>query len=335
MNLVILTVIIAIIFDIINGFHDAANSIATVVSTKVLRPSIAVLWAAFFNFIAIVILAPHVADTIAQIVIIDPHDVSFVLVILSGLLGAIAWSLFTWWKGLPSSSSHALIGGLAGAGIAFEGLDVLHYDLILLTAAFIFISPLMGFIGGFLIMWGNYFLFQKSTPQKVDKFFRRGQLLSAALYSIGHGANDAQKTMGVIFAVLVAGGLLAPEEPLDLMNPKTNWIILICHLAMAFGTAIGGWRIVKTLGQKITPLKPIGGFSAETSGAFTLFLATWGGIPVSTTHTITASILGAGIVNTPLSKIKWLVATRIVWAWILTLPASALIAAAIFYILNR
>lgn len=333
MDLLIATIILAFLFDIVNGFHDAANSIATVVSTNVLKPKWAVLWAAFFNFFAVFVLAPKVADTIAKIVKVPPDDTNYIGVIFAGLVGAIVWNLFTWAKGLPSSSSHALIGGLSGAALVHGGWGVLNYDLITLTIIFIFLSPLLGYVGGFLIMLGNIWVFRKAHPQSIDQIFRKGQLMSAAFYSIGHGANDAQKTMGVIFALLVAGGVLHPNEPIDILNPRTNWIIFGCHLAMAFGTALGGWRIVKTMGSRITKLKPISGFSAETSGASALFLATWLGVPVSTTHTITAAILGVGSVNNPLSKIKWTLAAKIVWAWIFTLPMAGLVAALVFLLI--
>lgn len=327
----ILAIIIALIFDVINGFHDSANSIATVVSTRVLKPGTAVLWAAFFNFFAMFVLAPRVANTISKIVIIEPDDPTYVWVIFSGLIGAIVWDLITWWLALPTSSSHALIGGLAGAGIVYGGFEALHYDLILITVEFIVLSPLIGFAGGFLIMLANYWIFRKSHPLAVDQFFRKAQLVSAALYSIGHGGNDAQKTMGVIMALLFAANLLPMDTKLSLYNLDTLWIIVSCHLAMALGTALGGWRIVKTMGMRITRLKPMGGFSAETSGAFSLFLATYAGIPVSTTHTITASIIGVGTVSTKFSNIKWGIATRIIWAWIFTIPAAGLIGAIFFY----
>jgi PiT family inorganic phosphate transporter len=330
----IATVGIALIFDLINGFHDAANSIATVVSTRVLRPQIAVLWAAAFNMAAMFIFAPRVADTLSNIINIQPNDEGFALVILSGLLGAIFWNILTWLLGLPTSSSHALIGGLSGAGLAYAGLSALHYDLILTTVAFIFISPLLGFVGGFVVMLLNYWVFRHFYPEKVDRIFRKGQLFSAALYSIGHGANDAQKTMGVILAFLVATGHLASDVKLSLFDPQTSWIIISCNLCMALGTALGGWRIVKTMGMRITHLKPMGGFSAETSGAFSLYFATLLGIPVSTTHTITASIIGVASATMPFSGIRWMIAARIVLAWILTLPGSACIGAVIFWMVQ-
>lgn len=331
--MIILTIVTALAFDLINGFHDAANSIATVVSTQVLKPQTAVLWAAFFNFAAIFIFAPKVANTVSKIVKIEPNDPQFLWVIFCGLAGAIIWNLLTWWLSLPTSSSHALIGGLSGAGIAYAGLDVLRYDLLLITVEFIVISPLIGYAGGFLIMLSNYWIFRNAVPIKVTGFFKRAQLCSAALYSIGHGANDAQKTMGVIMALLLASGHLTAQDHLSLSNPKTMWIIISCNLCMALGTALGGWRIVKTMGMRITRLKPMGGFSAETSGAFSLFLATWFGIPVSTTHTITASIIGVASVTTKFSNVKWGIAARIIWAWVLTMPAAGLIGAAFFLVL--
>lgn len=330
---IVITVGVALIFDVINGFHDAANSIATVVSTRVLSPKVAVWWAAFFNFVAMFIFAPRVADTIAKIVRIDGHDTVYVYVVLAGLLGAIVWDLITWWLGLPTSSSHALIGGVAGAGIAYKGTDVIHWANIWKTVKFIPLAPLIGLAVGFVVMIGVYWLFRKWRPNDVDRLFRKGQLLSAALYSLGHGGNDAQKTMGIIMALLIAGGIMSPDTQLSLTDPHTLWIILSCHLAMGLGTAFGGWRIVKTMGMKITKLKPVGGFCAETAGASTLFMATHLGIPVSTTHTITGAIIGVGA-TTKLSGIKWGVAERIIWAWLLTIPASALVAAGCFYLLK-
>ncbi len=331
MTIVIITVIIALLFDVVNGFHDAANSIATIVSTKVLSPKFAVLWAAFFNFIAMFVFAPKVANTIAKIVAIDSADPAFVYVVLSALLGAIIWDLITWWLGLPTSSSHALIGGLVGAGIAHAGMDVINWHKLVETATFIPVAPLIGFGLGFILMIIVYWIFKRWTPKKVDNVFRKGQIVSAALYSLGHGGNDAQKTMGVIVALLLAAGIFAPDVELSIYHWNTLWIILSCHLAMAIGTAMGGWRIVKTMGMKLTKLKPVHGFSAETSGAFTLFLATHLGIPVSTTHTISGSIIGVGAV-TNISGIKWKIAFNIIMAWILTIPASALVSAITFYI---
>jgi PiT family inorganic phosphate transporter len=328
--IVVITVAVALAFDVINGFHDAANSIATVVSTRVLSPRAAVLWAAFFNFVAMFVFAPKVADTIAKTVKIDAGDPAFVYVVLTGLIGAIVWDLLTWWWGLPTSSSHALIGGFAGAGIAHAGWDVLQWDKVMKTVRFIPLAPLMGFVVGLLMMFLVYWIFRKWRPGQIDRVFRRGQLVSAALYSLGHGANDAQKTMGIIVALLIAAGYFDPERQLSMRDSGTLWIILSCHVAMAIGTALGGWRIVRTMGMKITKLKPVGGFCAETGGAATLFLATSFGIPVSTTHTITGSIVGVGA-TTKLSGIKWGVAGRIVWAWILTIPASGAVGAICFW----
>jgi len=329
--IVLITILVALIFDVINGFHDAANSIATIVSTKVLSPKFAVLWAAFFNFAAMFVFAPKVANTIAKIVIIDPADPAFIYVILSGLIGAILWDLITWWYGLPSSSSHALIGGLVGAGIAHKGMGIIHWSKVIETATFIPIAPLLGVVLGFILMLAVIWIFHKMTPHRVDSIFRKGQLFSAALYSLGHGGNDAQKTMGVIVALLVAAGMLSPDTQLSLLHHETNWIILACFTAMAIGTGIGGWRIVKTMGMKLTKLKPVHGFAAETSGALTLFLATTMGVPISTTHTIAGSIIGVGAV-TNLTGIKWKIAMNIVIAWVLTIPASAIVAALCFWL---
>ena len=328
--IVIFIVAVALAFDVINGFHDSANSIATVVSTRVLSPRVAVLWAAFFNFVAMFAFAPRVADTISKIVVIDPKDAAYIYVVLAALLGAIIWDLLTWWWGLPTSSSHALIGGLVGAGVAHHGIGVIHWAKVWVTVEYIPLAPLMGLVLGFCFMIGVYWLFRRWRPTSVDQFFRKGQLVSAALYSLGHGGNDAQKTMGLIVALLVAAGYFKPDTHLSLMDPKTLWIILSCHAAMAVGTAFGGWRIVKTMGMKITKLKPVGGFCAETAGAATLFMATHLGIPVSTTHTITGAIVGVGSTRN-FSAIKWGIAARIVWAWVLTIPLSALVAAVCFY----
>jgi PiT family inorganic phosphate transporter len=328
----IIIIAIALAFDVINGFHDAANSIATVVSTRVLSPGIAVLWASFFNVIAMFVFVPKVADTIANIVKIEANDPVFVFVVASGLIGAILWDLITWWLGLPTSSSHALIGGLSGAGVAYAGWDVLRWDLLIITLEFIVLAPLIGMVLGYVLMLSFYWIFRKWSPTKIDRSFRIGQLFSAAMYSIGHGGNDAQKSMGVIMALLIAQGVLKPGTQLSFFDLQTAWIIVSCHLAMGFGTAFGGWRIVKTMGMKITKLKPIGGFCAESAGAMTLFFATHTGIPVSTTHTITGAIIGVGSAHSSFHRIKWGVAGRIVWAWILTIPASALIAAGCFYL---
>lgn len=332
---VIFTIGVAVIFDVINGFHDAANSIATIVSTRVLKPRTAVLWAAFCNFLAMAIFVPRVAETISKIVIIEPNDPAFVFVVLAGILGAIVWDLLTWWLGLPTSSSHALIGGFAGAGVMYMGWDVLRWDKLLIVIEFIFIAPLLGILLGFILMVVISWLFRSWPPFSVNQLFKRGQLVSATLYSIGHGGNDAQKTMGVILAIMISAGLLNVDTELSLTNPQTLWIILICHAALAFGTAIGGWKIVKTMGMKITKLKPVSGFCAESAGAITLFLSTVAGIPVSTTHTITGSIVGVGSATTRYHNVKWGIARRIIWSWIFTIPASGLVAALFFYFLQH
>jgi inorganic phosphate transporter, PiT family len=331
LTIIIITVAIALIFDMINGFHDAANSIATIVSTRVLSPKFAVFWAAFFNFVAMFLFAPKVANTVAKIVIIDPSDPAFIYVIMCGLLGAIVWDLITWWFGLPTSSSHALIGGLVGAGLSHKGMSVIRWHKLIETATFIPIAPLIGVAVGFLLIVGVYWIVRRMTPNRVDNIFRRGQFASAALYSIGHGANDAQKTMGVIVALLVAAGMFKPDVQLSMYHWSTLWIILACQVAMAAGTAMGGWRIVKTMGMKLTTLRPVHGFCAESAGALTIFLATSMGIPISTTHTISGSIIGVGMV-TNLAGIKWKIAMNIVLAWFLTIPASALVASLCFYL---
>jgi PiT family inorganic phosphate transporter len=331
--IVILTVAIALIFDIINGFHDAANSIATVVSTRVLSPKFAVLWAAFFNFIAMFVFAPKVADTISKIIKIDAADSAFLYVVMMGLIGAIVWDLITWYWGLPTSSSHALLGGLAGSGIAYKGFDIINWHKLEEAMMFIPLAPIIGAALGFGFMIALYWIFRRWKPFKVDSFFRKGQLVSAALYSLGHGGNDAQKTMGIIVAILVASGYFSKDIELELLDPSTLWIILSCHLAMGLGTALGGWKIVKTMGMKLTKLKPIHGFAAETAGAFTLFVATSLGIPVSTTHTISGSIVGVGS-TTNLSGIKWGTAGKIVIAWVVTIPLSALVAAVCFWLIQ-
>ena len=318
--LVVITIGVALVFDVINGFHDAANSIATVVSTRVLTPRAAVLWAALANFIALFIFHQGVADTIAKTIHIQGSSPAYVWIVICGLFGAIVWNLFTWFIGLPSSSSHALIGGLSGAGIAYGGLDTLQLPAIAKTIYFIPLAPLIGLFLGSLIMFVVYWLFRKFRPQKVDRIFRIGQLLSAGLYSIGHGGNDAQKTAGVIWAVMIAGGMLGPKDD------APYWIFVASYSAMAFGTAIGGWRIVKTMGMGLTHLKPVGGFCAEVAGAITLFVATHLKIPVSTTHTITGAIVGVGSVANA-RGIRWGLATRIVYAWIFTIPAAGLVGA--------
>jgi PiT family inorganic phosphate transporter len=318
MLLVSAIIAVALFFDFVNGFHDAANSIATVVSTRVLSPRWAVLWAAFFNFIAFLFFGLHVATTIGK-GIVDPSAVD-AAVVLAALTGAIVWDLITWWYGIPSSSSHALIGGLAGAAVAKAGAGILDTPGLTKVGVSIVLSPLLGLVLAFTFMTAVFWLFRRSTPARVDSWFRRGQLFSAALYSLGHGGNDAQKTMGIITVLLFATGHLGPTFYVPL------WVVLACHAAMAFGTLSGGWRIVRTMGLRITKLRPVGGFCAESGGALTLFAATGLGIPVSTTHTITGAIIGVGAV-TKLSAIRWGVAGRIVWAWLLTIPCSAFIAA--------
>lgn len=331
--IVIISVAIALAFDVVNGFHDAANSIATIVSTRVLSPRAAVYWAAFFNFVAMFIFAPKVADTISKIVKIDSSEQAFMYVILAGLLGAIVWDLVTWWWGLPTSSSHALIGGFAGAGITFRGMGIIRWEKLIETMAFIPLAPILGAVLGFGIMIGIYWAFRKWKPMDVDKLFRKGQFISASLYSLGHGGNDAQKTMGIIVAVLIASGFYQSDVKLSLFHWDTLWIIVSCQSAMALGTAMGGWKIVKTMGMKLTKLKPVHGFCAETAGAMTLFMATFLGIPVSTTHTISGAIVGVGATNS-LSSIKWSIAGRIVMAWIVTIPMSALVGALCFEIMR-
>jgi len=324
MLLVATVVVVALVFDFVNGFHDAANSIATVVSTRVLSPRWAVVWAAFFNFVAFLFFGLHVAATIGT-GIVDPHIVDGA-VVLAALAGAIVWDLVTWWVGIPSSSSHALIGGLAGAAVAKTGVGALDAAGLTKVSVSIVISPLLGLGLGLLFMLAVTWLVRRQTPARVDAVFRRGQLVSAALYSLGHGGNDAQKTMGIIAALLYSAGHLGPTFHVPL------WVVLACHAAMALGTLSGGWRIVRTMGLKITKLKPVGGFCAETAGAITLFGATALGIPVSTTHTITGSIVGVGSV-TKFSAVRWGVAGRIVWAWVLTIPCSAFVAALVWAVL--
>jgi PiT family inorganic phosphate transporter len=321
----VLIVLVALAFDFLNGFHDAANSIATVVSTRVLSPQKAVVWAAVFNFVAAFVLGTHVAKTIGSGMI----DLSVVTreVVLAGLIGAIAWNLITWYYGLPVSSSHALIGGYAGAAIAKAGWSSIVVSGWTKTLAFIVLAPMIGLILGFFLMVLVNWIVRNWRPSRVDRRFRGMQLLSAAAYSLGHGGNDAQKTMGIITGLLVAAGYLKTfHVPL--------WVILISHAAIAFGTLFGGWRIVKTMGTKITKLQPIGGFCAETAGAITLVGATLAGIPVSTTHTITGAIVGVGATRR-LSAVKWGVAGRIVWAWVLTIPIAAAISAVTYLIVSR
>ena len=337
--LVILTCVVALGFDFINGFHDAANSIATVVSTRVLSPKLAVVWAAFFNFVAAFLLGTAVAKTIGKGMV----DLSIVTqyVVLAGLLGAIVWDLLTWWLGLPTSSSHALIGAYAGAAIVRAGLVRGWHNCLGVilpggwtkTVMFIFIAPVMGLVLGFSFMVLAYWLFQNRAPRQIDKWFRKLQLLSAASYSLGHGGNDAQKTMGIVAGALYTGHILSDYDMRHDWG-HFHWPIILCaHAAIAAGTYFGGWKIVHTMGSKITKLKPVGGFCAETAGAITLFSTALLGIPVSTTHTITGAIIGVGT-TTRLSAVRWGVATRIVWAWVLTIPASAIVAATVFYLIH-
>ena len=320
---VALLVFMAIAFDFMNGFHDAANSIATVVSTGILKPGHAVVFAAFFNLLALFVFHLSVAATvgkgIVEIDVVDTH------VVFGALMGAITWNLVTWYYGIPSSSSHALIGGIVGAVIAKAGTGALISGGLVKTVAFIFISPLLGFLLGSLMMVAVSWICLRAAPSKVDRWFRRLQLVSAGAYSLGHGGNDAQKTIGIIWMLLIATGYTSAA---DAMPP--TWTIVVCYTAIAAGTMFGGWRIVKTMGQKITKLKPVGGFCAETGGAITLFLATVLGIPVSTTHTITGAIVGVGSTRRA-SAVRWGVAGSIVWAWVLTIPASACVAAIAYW----
>jgi PiT family inorganic phosphate transporter len=325
--LVIAVVAVAFIFDYINGFHDAANSIATVVSTRVLTPFQAVLWAAFFNFIAFAVFELHVASTIGK-GIIDP-DIVDMSVIIGALGGAIMWNLITWWWGLPSSSSHALVGGLIGAGVAKAGLGILGWSKISMTAIFIIVSPVVGYVAAALMMLASSWVMRRVNPGKVDRWFRRLQLLSAAAFSLNHGGNDAQKTMGIIVVLLYSQGYLGDQFPAGHEIPK--WIVVGCYLAMGLGTMSGGWRIVKTMGMRLTKLRPFGGFCAETGGSVAIFVATMMGIPVSTTHTITGAIVGVGSTSNR-GKVRWGVAGRIVWAWVFTIPAAAAISAVTYFV---
>ena len=321
---VVLLVILAVAFDFMNGFHDAANAIATVVSTGVLKPPRAVLFAAFFNVLAIAVFHLNVAATIGKGIVqpgvVDHH------VVFGALIGAIIWNLITWWYGIPSSSSHALIGGIVGAVIAKAGAGKLIGAGVGKTVAFIFISPVLGFMLGGLMMVLVAWVCRRASPLKVDRWFRRLQLVSAGAYSLGHGGNDAQKTIGIIWMLLIATGYVGAA---DKMPPA--WVIWACYLAIGAGTMFGGWRIVKTMGQRITKLKPVGGFCAETGGAITLFIATGLGVPVSTTHTITGAIIGVGAVRNA-SAVRWGVAGNIVWAWIFTIPATAFVAAVFYWV---
>jgi inorganic phosphate transporter, PiT family len=325
--LVSAVVIAALAFDFINGFHDAANSIATVVSTRVLTPFQAVVWAAFFNFMAFAVFKLSVASTIGK-GIVDPQVVD-IPVVIGALSGAISWNLLTWWWGLPSSSSHALVGGLIGSGIAKAGMGILGWGKISVTAMFIIVSPLIGLLGAAMMMIISSWLFRRFNPGRVDRVYRRLQLLSAAAFSLNHGGNDAQKTMGIIVVLLYSQGYLGDHFPTSEEIPK--WIVFGCYLAMGLGTMSGGWRIVKTMGMRLTKLRPFGGFCAESGGTIGILLATILGIPVSTTHTITGGIVGAGAIYNR-GRVRWGVAGRIVWAWIFTIPASAAIGACGYFL---
>jgi PiT family inorganic phosphate transporter len=323
---IIFTIAIALLFDYVNGFHDAANSIATVVSTRVLTPRLAVIWAAFFNFVAFLVFGTAVANTIAKDVV--SQEVISVGLIFAGLIGAIIWNLITYRLGLPSSSSHALVGGMAGAAVAKGGFEVLISEGLRKIGMFIILSPLIGLAFGFILMvivqWSTVSV---TDVKRTNKLFRRLQLVSAAAYSLGHGANDAQKTMGIIFALLISGGYATANSDLPI------WVVLSAHTAIGLGTLTGGMRIVKTMGSKITKLQPVGGVCAETAGAITLFATSAAGIPVSTTHTITGAIVGVGSARR-ISAVRWNIATRVVWAWIITIPASAAMAMATYWILD-
>ena len=319
-----LLVMLALLFDFMNGFHDAANAIATVVSTGVLKPHQAVMLAAFFNFFAIAVFQLNVATTVGKGTI-EPSIVDH-YVVFGALVGAITWNLLTWYYGIPSSSSHALIGGLVGAAVAKGGTSALIASGLIKIIIFIVLSPTLGFLFGSLMMLLVSWLFVRSHPQRIDKWFRRMQLVSASMYSLGHGGNDAQKTMGIIWMLLIVAGMVAAEDT----RPPT-WVIVSCYLAISAGTLFGGWRIVKTMGQRITKLRPVGGFCAETGGATTLFIATALGIPVSTTHTITGAIVGVGSSH-KMSAVRWGVAGNIVWAWVFTIPASAFVAAIAWWV---
>jgi PiT family inorganic phosphate transporter len=316
--IIIALIVVALIFDFLNGLHDAANSIATIVSTRVLSPEVAVVWAAFFNFIAFLFFGLHVAQTVGT-GLISPDVVDW-RVIFGALMGAIAWNLITWWAAIPSSSSHALIGGLVGAGVAKAGMDAVVWKGIIKTGGAIFWSPLLGFALALLLWLVVVWLFRRATPSAVDSKFRVMQMVSAAAYSMGHGANDAQKTMGIIAGLLFAQGMLGDEFYVPF------WVVISCQAAMGLGTLIGGWRIVKTMGSRITRLKPVQGFCAETAGAVTLYLATSFGVPVSTTQTITGAIVGVGAARR-VSAVRWGIAGSLLIAWVVTIPAAALIAA--------
>ena len=316
-----LLVVVALIFDFMNGFHDAANSIALMVSTRLLTPQAAVLWAAFFNFIAFLVFGTAVAKMVGK-GLIDPNIVNNA-VIFGALCGAITWNIITWWLGIPSSSSHALVGGLVGAGVAKGGTAAIIAGGLIKTSVFIIISPMFGMLVAMLLMVLVLWIVEKRSPYPTERVFNKLQFVSSSLYSLGHGGNDAQKTMGIITVLLVANGY---QQGFDIQF----WVIISCHLAMALGTLFGGWRIVRTMGMGITRIRPSGAFCAQTSGAIALFLATWLGIPVSTTHTITGAIVGVGL-SRRVSAVRWGLASRIVWAWVLTIPCSGLIAATAYY----
>ncbi|HEY3319073.1 MAG TPA: anion permease [Planctomycetota bacterium] len=320
-------IVLALAFDFVNGFHDAANSIATVVSTRVLSPRVAVAWAAFFNFVAFLFFGLHVATTIGKGVV--QPDAITLPVVTAGLVGALVWDLITWYAGLPTSSSHALVGGFAGAALVHSGFDtkVLVIPGLVKIAAFIVISPLVGLILGYILMSIVHYFFYNANPARASSLFRKLQIFSAAAYSLGHGGNDAQKTMGIILAVLIAGGYLNAKSDIPF------WVVLACQTAMGLGTLCGGWRIVKTMGQKICLLQPVHGFSAETAGSTCLYAATWLGIPVSTTHTITGAIVGVGSTRS-IRSVKWGVAGRVMWAWVLTIPAAAIMAVLTWWIFS-
>jgi PiT family inorganic phosphate transporter len=329
--LLIITILVALIFDFLNGFHDAANSIATVVSTRVLSPKLAVAWAAFFNFAAAFLLGTAVAKTIGGGMIRVDSVTQYV--VISGLFGAIVWDLLTWWWGLPTSSSHALIGGYAGAAIMRSGWHVIIAEGWYKTLIFIVVAPIMGLVLGFSFMVAVFWLLRNKPPRRIDAWFRKLQLLSAAAYSLGHGGNDAQKTMGIVASALYGAHYLSASELAGNWG-KFHWpIILAANVSIALGTYFGGWRIVHTMGSRITKLKPVGGFCAEAAGAITLFSTALAGIPVSTTHTITGAIVGVGAVNR-LSAVRWGVAARIVWAWVVTIPAAALVAGVAFWLVR-
>jgi len=344
LTLIVLIIVAALVFDFLNGFHDAANSIATIVSTRVLTPSQAVVWAAFFNFVAAFIFGTKVAGNIGKNYI-DPNGID-IYVVFGGLLGAIIWNLITWWLALPTSSSHALISGAAGAAIAHSGIGIILWKAWIPLIAFIILSPAFGFLLGAFMMTATAWIFRRATPHRVDRFFRRAQLVSAAVYSLGHGGNDAQKTMGIIVLLLsvptVGLSHWAHPDPDSWINSfnffghEHNvawWIILTCHAAIALGTMFGGWRIVKTMGSGITRLQPVGGFCAESAAAMTIIAATRGGIPISTTHAITGAILGVGTTK-GVRSVRWIWGQRIILAWLLTIPCSAFISAVCYGIIH-